>query len=177
MPRLLARRPTTWEVRPVIIASSTPVASSIFMPWPSWEWNALYSWPSSPMKRVPSVSTPSTSKAMSLMGLARSKKSCMLVCLCCARRLYHACPQQVVHVECADDAAVLVDHQHAVDLVLLHLLHRFGGQLVGADGVRVGGHDIGHPRGADIGGLVQGASQVAVGEDACQPLLRIHHCG
>jgi hypothetical protein len=43
----MARSATSCEVRPVMIASSTPERFSIFMPWPSRELKALNSWPSS----------------------------------------------------------------------------------------------------------------------------------
>jgi len=66
MSRLAIRCLTTSELRAVMMPISTPERCSIFMPSPSREWKALYSWPSSPMNRLPSVSTPSTSKTSSL---------------------------------------------------------------------------------------------------------------
>ena len=56
--------------------------------------------------------------------------------------LYHACAQQVMHIQCADQFILGVDGGQGVDPGAVHYLQYFGGQHAGVDGVAIGGHDI-----------------------------------
>ena len=45
-------------------------------------------------------------------------------------------PEEVVHVQCADQLIALVKHQDLIHLVLFHHVHGLGGQHVTADAAR-----------------------------------------
>src|SRR5436190_10545421 len=147
MPSSRARAATAGDLRPVRSARRTPLSPSILTPWPSKAWNAFISSPLGLYQRLPSVSTPSTSKIISLTRPARSSASGDANC---TRRLDHPGAEQVVHVQRADQHAARVDYQHLVDLVLLHELHRLGGERPRRDGARPGGHDRAHRARADV---------------------------
>src|SRR5258708_18287431 len=72
MPSSAARTSTARERRAESMATSTPLSFSIFSPWPSRALNAFNSAPVSLKYRVPSVSTPSTSKILNLTPRTRS---------------------------------------------------------------------------------------------------------
>src|SRR5574340_1628359 len=128
MPRFCARAATQREVRPVIMATSTPLAISIFRPWPSWELKRLNSSPESDRYNPPSVMIPSTSNAIRRISLAR---------LCSIfPPLNNFGVQEVVHVECADQLIFPIHYQHLVDAVLLHHLHHSDGQGIRTDAAR-----------------------------------------
>src|SRR5712671_6685394 len=75
MPSSAARTSTARERRAESMATSTPLSFSIFSPWPSRALNAFNSAPVSLKYRVPSVSTPSTSKIINLSRRIRSRMS------------------------------------------------------------------------------------------------------
>ena len=68
--------------------------------------------------------------------------------------------------------AGLVEHEEAVDRVLLHHQDRLGRELVRADRARAARHDVGHGGRVDVEVAVERAAQVAVGEDADDPARR-----
>src|SRR6266849_2246177 len=75
MPSSAARTSTARERRAERMATSTPLSFSILSPWPSRALNAFSSAPVSLKYRVPSVSTPSTSKIISRSRRIRSRMS------------------------------------------------------------------------------------------------------
>src|SRR3989475_138105 len=75
MPSSAARTSTARERRAERMATSTPLSFSILSPWPSRALNAFNSAPVSLKYRVPSVSTPSTSKIISRSRRIRSRMS------------------------------------------------------------------------------------------------------
>src|SRR3569833_4255703 len=119
MPSPLMRWVTAAELRPELTASSTPEFCNILRPWPSREWNTLFSRPASSKCRPPSVSTPSTSKLTRRIWAALSNTVCMTT-FRLAPDSYHSRAQEVVPAERADQCAGLVDHQEAVDLRTVH---------------------------------------------------------
>src|SRR5580765_6184690 len=161
MPSSFARSATAGERRPERIAAGTPLAASILMPWPSCASKTFSASPRGPYQSRPSVSTPSTSKIISLTPRARSSASGDANCM---RRLDDPCAEQVVHVQRADQDAARVDDQHLVDLVLLHELHRLGGERARGDGARRGAHHRGDAARRHVAALLERAAQVAVGE-------------
>src|SRR3989339_830032 len=100
MPRFLARASTQREVRPVMIATSTPLARNILIPCPSSELKRLNSSPESDRYKPPSVITPSTSKAIRRINFARLKN------IIVSSNNFRV--QQVVHVQRADQLALFV---------------------------------------------------------------------
>src|SRR6266705_2996427 len=75
MPSSAARTSTARERRAERMATSTPLSLSILSPWPSRALNAFNSAPVSLKYRVPSVSTPSTSKIIRRSRRIRSRMS------------------------------------------------------------------------------------------------------
>src|SRR5574340_1613961 len=106
MPRFCARAATQREVRPVMRATSTPLARSIFRPCPSSVLKRLNSSPESDRYSPPSVITPSTSKAIRRISFARLDNM--------SSSLNDLGVQQVVHVERADQLMLFVHHQHQI---------------------------------------------------------------
>src|SRR6266850_6173939 len=172
MPSSAARAATALERRPESSASPTPLFASILMPWPSKEWKALISSPARPYQSLPSVSTPSTSKIMSLTRRARSSASGDANCM---PGLEDFGAEKVVHVERTDQCAVFVDHQDLVDLVLFHQMHRFRGEHCAANGLRAWRHDFVDLERVQVGALLQGAAQVAVGEYTLDGAILVEH--
>src|SRR5437016_1316432 len=163
MPSSSARAATPLEVRPERIAACTPLCRSIWRPRPSTEWKPFSSSiPRAPYQRVPSVSTPSTSRIMRRMRRARSSAS--EAGGMPASDDFGA--EQVVHVERADQPVALVDHQQLVDLVPLHELHGLDRQSFRANGFGSGRHEAVDGGGMEVGAFLQRAAQIAVGEDA-----------
>jgi hypothetical protein len=67
-----ALRVTASDLRPERIAVRMPSFCSIFTPCPSWMLNGLKTSPCGPIHKVPSVSTPSTSKIARRTARARA---------------------------------------------------------------------------------------------------------
>ncbi len=82
-----------------------------------------------------------------------------------------------MHVQRTDGLALSIDDEQLVDAVLLHELHRFDGERVRADGVRLRVHGLLRLQGVEVGALFDQASQIAVGDDARQHAVRIDHGG
>lgn len=57
--------------------------------------------------------------------------------------LHHACAQQVVRIEGAEQALILGDQQRG-DTMLIHEVHALRGELMRADGAAAGGHHVLH---------------------------------
>src|SRR5690554_2797658 len=93
------------------------------------------------------------------------------------RLSYYPRAQQVMHVQGADRQALVVDHEKAADLAVLHDLQRLGREHALAYGLAAPGHDLLDVRIADIDVLIQGAAQVAVSEDADELAGAVGHAG
>ena len=77
-------------------------------------------------------------------------------------QLDHACPEQVVHVECAYYTSTLVKRQDAVDPETFHVLNSFRGKPVGPYRVRTAGHDLRNRGGAYVDTLLERSSKIAI---------------
>ena len=71
-----------------------------------------------------------------------------------------------MHVECADQVIVGVDHEQRVDAQTLHGFDGLDRKTVGADCARRGVHDRGDVALLQINTLFKGTTQVAVRENA-----------
>jgi hypothetical protein len=77
--------------------------------------------------------------------------------------LYHACAQQVMHIQSADQFILGVGGGLGVDPGALHYLQYFCGPHAGVDGLAIGGHDILNQ--CRLHPAINDAAQIAIGKD------------
>ncbi len=86
---------------------------------------------------------------------------------------YYSGANLLVIVQRADDSGVCIDDQQRRDAIRLHQMHGLGREHAGIDGLRAPRHDRVHAGGVQIGGALDRAAQIAIGEDADHATLRV----
>ena len=80
-----------------------------------------------------------------------------------------------MHIERTDQAAVFIGGQQAAHPGLLHLLQRFGGQLIGRNGLRARMHHLFYQQAGKIIAALKQAAQIAIGENAFDAALFVYN--
>src|SRR5438046_558237 len=165
MPSCAARCDVTGE----FLAEGKPTVTSArcaqTMTMPSRMSNRLLSVPSVCSRILPSVSTPSTSKRISLI---RDAFACVDINSRVRRSKHFRSPEVVEVYDSGDAPGVAIDDRNRRNLPLLHDVERFGCQRRRWDRHWSARHDIGRRELENAWRAIHVPPQVAVGNDAQQ---------
>src|SRR5260221_5689632 len=160
---------TIGDFRPERMAVTMPAFCSSLKPFPSWMLNAFIASPRAANQSVPSVITPSTSKMARRTPRARCRTSSFT--------LDDLRGEQVVEGDGAHELAAGHHRDAPAEALLLEDLRGFRREAVGRDAGEVADHHVAHRESLHAVALLERAAQVAVGEDAQEPVVGVDDAG
>ena len=91
--------------------------------------------------------------------------------------LHYSRPEQVVHIQCTEQAVVAVGNKSAIDLVVFHQFEYFSRKIMCIYGFSIPGHYLVDSCLLQVYVLVQCSAQVAISVNAQHPVVIINNRG